>query len=355
MKHKYNLLKAKSLILVSLLLVLSLFASCSGKEKIVSKRNGNTEVVTSKKGGKVLYKLVYTYENNRIVRGEHWLPSDDKESKKKGNILSGTAVAKSFAKLLQGKNYPKDDNIELGKREGKFQLNFVQLVRYDNKGRPKNVKRRGYSDIPILGRFEMKTDLDYSYDNKGNLRKITETNMNVDSLLLNMAIGNVTTITRDGKGRPVKVAKLIGSVPPAGELTTYSYYGGSPNLEKTVYDKVGLNGLRPVKTETITTWYAKNKVPWKGFAKYNFDIPKKITGFKVYDHTKGRDKLDGSKFMKMNYMQKTMFLKDIYDMTEYEAQGPSWRMGDLPDRPIPFMHCQAKAYKKYCDDYAWFN
>ncbi len=338
---------------LTLIMVAALLTACGEKTKLVKTRTGNTEVVTAKKGKEVIYKLVYQYENNHIVRGEYWKALKKEDKKKnakqaapKGNIFSGTAIAKKYEAMLARKTAVGDQDIQLGKSESGFILSFAQKVRYNTAGKPVYVIRRGYSDIPVIGRFEIKTDLRYQYDGAGHLIRIDETNMNVDTLLLNFGVGNITTIIRDGLGRPIKVAKAIGSIPPTGELTSYMYLDNTPYLTKTIYEKAGLNGLSIQKTETITTWYAAKKVPWEGKPKYSFSLGTNITGFLVYDDIKRKNKLDGSKFGKMNMVDKALFIKSIYDMIQMEAQGPKWRLGDLPDVPQPFL---------IYGDYAWYN
>ena len=96
--------------------------------------------------------------------------------------------------------------------------------------------------------------------------------MNVDSVLLNMGIGNSTAISRDAGGRPVTVKKTIGSVPPAIETTTYSYSNGD-NMEKTIYKKCSIDAtkLTVVPSETITIEYCGG-VPWSGMQKIRIRV-----------------------------------------------------------------------------------
>lgn len=342
------MIKRFSVILLSVFFI-CMMTACSSL-KITKKRSGNTEVVTAKEGSKIIYQLVYTYKGGRIVKGEHWVAfkkEKKKKKEKKNNIFSGTAIEKKFNALLQGKNFKDLSGVTLGTKKNGLRLNFVQLVVYDSSGRPKKVMRRGYTNIPIVGRFHIKTDLSYKYNRKGQLMKIVEQNMNVDTLLLKFAIGNYTQIDRDGRGRPTKVTKVFGTVPPSYETTKYTYYGATNNMRRTVYDKVDID-LKTVSTkvtEQINVWYRPG-VPWKGKKKYKFDMDKTIKGLRVWDNINKKNKLDGSGFTKMNYLQKAKFLKSIYDLIKLEMQGPTWRMGDLPDVPEPFL---------IYGDYAWYN
>lgn len=345
-------MRAFQVVMITLSVVI-LFSACSAKEKITKKRKGDQEIVTVKEGKKTTAKIIYHYKNDKPVLGEYWLRKgkDDKKSKKKkGNILNGTKVAKKYAKVLRSKGVKAKYNPNVGKIEGKFKLNFIQKVDYTRKGLPSVVKRRGYSDIPLLGRFYIKTNIRYRYNRQGQLTRILQKNLNVDTFLLNVGIGNVTKINYDRFDRPSRVYKGIGSIPPTAEVTEYSYRGDSPYLQKTVYNKVGLDGIKPKRTERIEIWY-QAKTPWNGLKKYNFG--KSVAGLRVYDFGKGKYKYN---FKDMPHPTKQpikfgLFMKDIYDLVQNEKQGPQWRMGDLPDTPIPFADGRVK---KDFGDYAWY-
>jgi len=324
------------------------FISGCGGSKLVKKKVGNVETIIAKDGSEPKYKIIYTYEGGNIVKGEYWVYNPkgrkDDAKKKKSNLLADTAIAKSFENMLSTKGVRDDMDLELGVFQDKFQLMCVQLTSYDRSGKPVLVRKRGFTDIPILGRFLMKTDLSYAYGNDGKLIRVTEKNINVDTLLLKFAIGNITVIDRDGSGRPVTVTKAIGSVPPSAEEAKYYYYtAGSPDMKQTVYTKVGIVKGKIQKTETITMDYKKG-VPWSGEKKYNFSGIN--DGLVIYDEVEKKNKIDGRGFSKMNYMKKMMFLKTIYDYVKLEMQGPVWRMGVLPDVPRPYL---------VYSDYAWYN
>jgi len=322
--------------------------------KFTSTRNGNIETVTAQDGNDVLYKLIYSYEGDKIVKGEHWKflkPKEKKELEKekdkpKTNVLAGTAMAKKFDDMLKDKKVIDDFDPGLGRIEGDYILDSAQKVSYNANGLPSMNMKRGYTQIPVLGTFLLKTNLEYIYDAKNRLKEIKENNLNTDTLLLLLGLFNTTEIQRDAHGRPTKVKKTIGAAPPVIEETTYDYHDATnPNMKQTKYGKVGLKGTEIKKTETITILYGK-KVPWEGRTKYKFDMGKTIEGIVVYDEIEKKNKIDGSNFMKMNYIKKGLFLKGLYDLYKLEKQGPRWRMGELPDVPEPFL---------IYEDYAWFN
>jgi hypothetical protein len=250
-------------------------------------------------------------------------------------------MAKKYETMLADKKIIDESGIETNIEKDGFTLIFVKVVKYDNKGLPNTVITRGYTAYPVLGAFNLKTDYKYTYDGNGRLVDITEKNINVDSLLLNLGIGNSTKIERDAKGRPTKITKRIDAAPPVFETTTYTYNGDTPNMTKTVYQKCGIDTkkLTVTPTETITTMYGKD-IPWEGKKKYDFSVTSwgsVITGFSVYDEVAKKNKVDGSKFMSMGWMEKGMFLKDVASYYKNEQKGPKWRLGELPDVPDPFM------------------
>ncbi len=313
----------------------------AGDLKEKSSRSGDIETVDLIKDGKTVGRIIYTYKGDRKVRGEYWEAPDKKdknEKKPESNILAGTAIAKKYETMLAAKN-PKDDSgITLDIEKDGFILKNVRVVTYNDKGLPETVITRGYTSYPVVGTFNMKTDYKFKYDASGSLSEINETNMNVDSLLLNMGMGNTTTIARDAKGRPVTVKKTLDSVPPAEETTVYTYSGDTPDMSKTVYRKCSFDTktLKIVPSETITIEYDSN-IPWNGMKKYNFDMGKTVKSILIYDEVEKRNKLDGSRFMKMSFFEKGMFMKEIYSLYKNEQKGPEWRMGELPDTPEPFM------------------
>ncbi len=335
---------------IVLLSAFTAFSPFEAKPALKSNRAGNIETVEAVKNGETVYRLVYTYEGARKVRGEYWEAVDAKKKKEKkpeSNILAGTAVAKKYETMLAGSRVEDTSGVVLDIEKNGFVLRNVRIVKYNDKGLPSLVMARGYTSYPVLGVFNLKTDYSYTYDQAGNLSLIKETNMNVDSLLLNMGLGNITTITRDAKSRPLSVKKEIGSVPPALESTEYTCEGATDTMQRTVYRKCSLDikTLTAVPSETITIDYGKN-VPWRGMKKYEFEMGKTIKGISVYDDVNKKQKLDGSRFVKFSMIEKAKFMKSIYDMYKNEMQGPRWRMGELPDVPEPFM-----VYR----DYAWWN
>jgi hypothetical protein len=198
----------------------------------------------------------------------------------------------------------------------------------------------------VLGVFELKTDWDYAYNEKGNLVSVTEKNLSLDSLLINLAAQNSAKIEYKDE-RPVKVTRTLGAAPPVFETTEYTYSGNTENMQKTVYRKCGFDTskMKVSPSETITTEYGKN-IPWSGRKKYKFEFNKTVTNFMVYDEVEKKSRIDGSRFMKMNMIEKGMFMKNIVTYYRNEQKGPGWRMGELPDTPEPFM-----IYK----DYAWYK
>jgi hypothetical protein len=309
------------------------------EEKIT--RNGNIETVESVKDGKTGFRIIYTYKGDKKTRGEYWEAVDPKEKGKKkpqSNILAGTALAKRYESILSGGKVNDNSGIVIDIEKDGFILKSVKTVKYNTAGLPEHVEYRGYSSYPVLGTFNLKTDWDYTYDAKSRLQKILEKNMSIESLLLNMAAENITIIERDQYDRPLKVTRNIGSVPPVKETTDYTYDGQSKNMKKTLYRKCGFDtsALKVVPAETITTGYGSG-IPWDGMKKYDFTMGKSIAEFSVYDEVNKKQKLDGSGFMKMNFINKGMFMKNLYDYYKNEQKGPKWRMGELPDIPEPFL------------------
>ena len=311
-------------------------------------RTGDIETIVAEKDGKPAYKIIYTYAGNLKVRGEYWAAVDKKNTKKaETNILAGTAIAKKYETMLEGKNTLDQADVQLDVVKDGYVLKNVRIVRYNDKGLPVLVMARGYTSYPVLGVFNIKTDYSYTYDQTGLLSEIKETNMNVDSLLLNMGLGNITKIARDDKNRPAAVKKELGSVPPAVENSSYVYDGTTDNMQKTVYQKCSIDMTKFTVTpsETITIEYGKN-VPWSGMIKYEFEMGKTIKSIKIYDEINKKEELNISNFMKLSYIAKAKLSKSIYDMYKNEQLGPRWRMGEIADIPEPFM-----IYK----DYAWWN
>lgn len=313
-----------------------------------SSRSGNTEVIEQTQKGKVVSRIVYTYEGDRKVRGEYWIPADSKnKNAKKTNIFTGTAVAKHYEKIIADSKIQDDSGIQVNIEKEGFILSSVKTVSYNKSGLPEYVRFRGFSTYPVAGTFNLKTDWTYGYDANGKLISVVEKNMNVDSLLLNMGVENSTKIERDSHSRPVKVTRELGSIPPAKETTSYEYSADTADMKKTVYRQCSFNATK-LTTEpslTITTEYEKN-IPWNGMKKYKFEMGKTISAFSVYDEANKKQLLDGSKFKKMSLIDKGMFLKNIATYYRNEQKGPKWRLGELPDAPEPFM-----IYK----DFAWYN
>ncbi|HEY1405762.1 MAG TPA: hypothetical protein VF857_04055 [Spirochaetota bacterium] len=322
----------------------------AAKQKAKSGRVGNTEIVESKNKGKVEYRLIYTYDGDKKVRGEYWVPVDPKNksgNKSKSNIFAGTAIAKQYEKTIAESNVQDQSGIQVDIEKDGFILTSVKTVTYNKLGLPEHVSYRGYTSYPVAGTFNIKTDWDYSYDAAGKLSSVQERNLNLDSLLLNMAAQNMTKIERDQSDRPVKVTRTIGTIPPVFETTEYEYNGNTPDMKKTVYRKCGFDTtkLQVVPNETITTLYGLN-VSWEGMRKYDLDMGKTVTGLSVYDEVNRKQLLDGSNFMKMTFIQKGVFAKNMYGFYKNEQKGPKWRMGELPDLPDPYL-----IYK----DNVWYN
>ncbi len=85
--------------------------------------------------------------------------------------------------------------VQIGSEVNGMILNCVQIVEYNKNGFPVVVRKRGRTQIPFIGGFNLKTDYHFKYAGK-RLKMVTERNMNVDTLLINLAIGNVVTIER---------------------------------------------------------------------------------------------------------------------------------------------------------------
>lgn len=327
-----------------------LFASgalTAGDIEQKTNRTGDVETVDSIKDGKTVSRIIYTYRGEKKIRGEYWEAPEKKDKKAESNILAGTSMAKKYEAMLAEKKVNDESGIILDIEKDGLVLKNVRVVKYSEKGLPELIISRGYSAYPVAGVFLLKTDYKFKYDAAGNLSEITETNMNVDSLLLNMGLGNTTAIERDGRGRPVSVKKTLGSIPPAVEKTEYTYSGDTDNMQKTVYRKcsIDMKSLSVVPSETITIEYGSD-ITWNGMKKYDFSMGKTIKSILIYDEIEKKNKLDGSNFMKMPTFQKAFFMKNIYDLYKNEQKGPKWRMGELPDIPDPFM-----VYK----DYKWWE
>jgi hypothetical protein len=313
----------------------------ASKSEEKTRRDGNIETVESVKSGKIEFRIVYTYEGNRKIKGEYWEAVDPKDKGKKkpqSNILAGTPVAKHYETILAGSKTTDTSGIVIDIEKDGFVLKSVRTVKYNAAGFPEHIEFRGYTSYPVLGVFNLKTDWDYTYDPKGKLTGLVEKNMSLDSLLLNMAAENKTKIERDQDERPVKITRTIGSVPPVFETTEYTYEGSSSNMKKTVYRKCAFDStkLKVAPSETITTMYGSN-IPWEGMKKYDFTMSKTIAEFSVYDEVNKKQKLDGSGFMKKSFIDKGMYMKNLYDYYKNEQKGPKWRMGELPDIPEPFL------------------
>lgn len=343
--------RKKFFIIITAVFVSFTLASCASAPVVKKMRAGDTETLIATQGGKPVYKLVYTYQGDKIVRGEYYeVPKkDDKEAQNKTNMLSNNAIAKKFEAVITGEKVIDSSDVKLDVLKDGFVLKAVKIVKYNSKGLPNEEIYRGYKKIPVLGFFNIKIDRKYKYNDSNQLIQITEKNLNVDTLLLNMAVGNITFISRDGMGRPTTVTKTIGSVPPTIETTEYTYSGGSSHLIKTVYERAGIDfkKLAIVKEKRITFWY-NNNVPWEGRNKYLFDLldsKSAVSSFLIYDLVNNKNELDFSNFQKKNKLEQAMLVKNLVMLYKNEMTGPKWRMGELPDVPEPFL-----IYK----DYTWY-
>jgi len=351
--NKFRSINMQRIKFFTAIAVVSFFLSASmpfESKPVVKKtsRTGDIEILEAEKDGKSAYKIIYTYSGKLKVRGEYWEVIDKKNAKKaQSNILAGTAMAKKYEAILAGKKIADQANVQLDIEKDGYVLKNVRIVQYNGNGKPVLVMARGYTSYPVLGVFNLKTDYSYIYDQAGKLIEIKETNMNVDSLLLNLGVGNITKITWDDKKRPLSIKKEIESVPPAAETTSYTYEGTTDNMQKTVYQKCSMDTrkLSIVPSQTITLEYDEN-IPWSGMKKYNFEIGKTVKSIKIYDEVNKKQILNISNFKKLSFIEKGKVSKSIYDMYKNEQQGPRWRIGELPDIPEPFM-----IYK----DYAWWN
>ncbi|MFH0974545.1 MAG: hypothetical protein V1874_02040 [Spirochaetota bacterium] len=334
-------IKNSSILITTVFFTLSSICLLAAKSKEKVTRNGNTEIVEISKDGKAESKIIYTYSGTTKTRGEYWEVIDPKKggkNKPKPNILAGTAVAKHYENLFSSSMAKDQSGIEIDVEKDGYILRSVKTVKYNEKGLPVHVEYRGYSSYPVLGVFNLKTDWDYTYNSGNRLTEIAEKNMSVDSLLLNMSAENKTKIERDKTERPVKITRTIGTVPPVFETTEYTYKDSGANMDKTVYRKCGLSTTtyKVEPSETITTGYGSG-IPWDGMKKYDFSMGKSVSSFLIYDDVNKKSKLDGSKFKKMSFIEKGLFLKNIYGYYENEQKGPKWRMGELPDLPDPFL------------------
>lgn len=332
-----SLQKRRFLFLCFLIPLLGFVLSCAGT-RMRTERVGDIETVTAQKGSKDIFKLVYTYAGDRKVMGEFW-EAKEKDAKKTEttNIISKNfpSVFKHFQATMAGKEVADTSGVKLGDEKDGFILKFVKKVQYNAQGLPEKEMSRGISTIPVLGSFNISVDRMYNYLNN-RLIMITERNNTVDSLILNLGIGNITTIQRDFTGRPAKVIKAIGSVPPTVEWTTYEYFGDSPNLSKTVYKQAGIDfkKLQIVPEKTITVYYSPG-VPWEGKAIYSFT--RAVAGLSIYNEIDKKSDIDISNFSKMNWVDKAKTAIKIGQLIKNEMKGPKWRMGELPDVPEPFL------------------
>jgi len=344
--------RKKFLIFMAAIFVSFMLASCASAPVVKKTRVGDTETLIATQDGKPVYKLVYTWQGDKIVRGEYWeaQKKDDKEAAKRSNILSDNAMGKKFEAMLTGEKVIDTSDVVLDVIKDGFVLKSVKAVKYNSKGLPTEELQRSYKKIPVLGFFNIKVDKKYKYNENGQLIQILERNLNVDTILLQgLAIGNITLFERDGMGRPTRVLKTIGSVPPTIELTTYSYYGNSNNMRETVYEKAGIDmkKLAIVKSSKITFGY-NNNIPWEGRAKYNFDMldsKSAVSEFLIYNLVDNKNELDMRGFMKKSKLEQAMLVKNLVMVYKNESVGPKWRMGELPDVPEPFL-----MYK----DYTWY-
>jgi len=321
------------LLLVCLLVFIA--TSCSTPINRVVKREGDKEYVTVQEDGKIIHQLVYTYRDGKKVMGEYWKAVSEKDGPEKfePNKLAETEFAKIIEQALADEGIAITNDVELMQVKNGLQLKFVKMVDYDGKGRPVTVRNRGITSFPVIGSFTLKNNLSYQYNDKGQLNLITETNLNIDSALLNMAVINITTLKRDTLGRPLKVTKVIGSVPPALEETEYSYYSNSPDMKSTRYTKsaIDLSELVVTPSEIIIFGYQQG-VPWDGKKKYELSLGI-LESLSIIDAKTNTSKLSvGS-----SLMEQAMFAKALYNFKENEEKGPKWRMGELPDVPEPFL------------------
>lgn len=327
--------------IISLFIIATFTSIIDAKSEEKKTRSGDIEIIESVKDGKTEFRIIYTYAGNKKIKGEYWEAVDPKEKGKKkpqSNILAGTAIAKRYEAALAGSKANDKSGVVIDIEKDGFILKSVKTVKYNAADLPEHIEFRGYTSYPVLGVFNLKTDWDYTYDAKGKLQKITEKNMSLDSLLLNLAAENTAKIERDQYDRPLKVTRTIGSVPPVSETTEYTYDGKTANMKKTLYRKCGFDKstLKVTPSETITTVYGSN-ISWEGMKKYDFTMGKSVAEFSVYDEINKKQKLDGSGFMKMNFIDKGMFMKNILEYYKNEQKGPKWRMGELPDIPEPFL------------------
>jgi hypothetical protein len=327
--------------LVAAALLIGVTTVYASKPKVKTTRNGNIETVESENNGKIEYRIIYTYDGTKKIKGEYWEavePKKKDDKAPKSNIFAGTAVAKKYESVLADAKVQDLSGIEIGIEKDGLVLKSVKTARYNKAGQPEYVAFRGYATYPVLGLFNLKTDWEYTYDAAGKLSTVKEKNMNVDSLLLNLAVENTTKIDRNKTECPTLVTRTVGAVPPVFEKTEYQYDGNSANMKKTVYHKCGIDtAKRSVEpSETITTIYGSG-VSWEGMKKYDFTFDKTIKGFSVYDEINKKQQIDGSNFTKMSIINKGMFLKNMYGYYKNEQKGPKWRMGELPDVPEPFL------------------
>ena len=331
-------LKMKKINSYHLLLVCILgfiVASCSAPSPQIVKREGNKETVIFQEDGETSHQLVYTYQDGKKIMGEYWQAIDPESGpdKYKPNKLAKTKFAKIAEQALADSGVEIPDDIELMQVKDGLQLKFVKLVEYDANGRPVTVKNRGITTYPVVGSFRLKNNLSYHYNTKGLLDKVIETNLNVDSLLLNMAVINVTSFERDQRGRPLKATKIIGSVPPGLEETEYQYYANSAEMNSTKYTKsaIDLSKLEIIPSEIIFFEF-KSGVLWNGKKKYDLSLDT-LESLSITDAQTNKSKLSAGSSL----VDRVMFMKALYDFKENEVKGPKWRLGELPDVPEPFL------------------
>ena len=134
-------------------------------------------------------------------------------------------------------------------------------------------------------------------------------------------------------GRPLKVSKIIGSVPPGLEETEYQYYANSAEMNSTKYTKsaIDLSKLEIIPSEIIFFEF-KSGVPWNGKKKYDLSLDT-LESLSITDAQTNKSKLSAGSSL----VDRVMFMKALYDFKENEVKGPKWRLGELPDVPEPFL------------------
>jgi hypothetical protein len=132
-------------ILLASLVLFSSKGQLTAKAKETVTRSGNIETVTITDEGRVTGRLIYTYEQDRKVRGEYWEAVDKKDGKGKSNILKGTPVATYYEGIYRESKLKDESGIQIEIEKDGLILKSVKVVTYNDRGLPAHV---AFGDSP---------------------------------------------------------------------------------------------------------------------------------------------------------------------------------------------------------------